>query len=447
MSTKGVRAFRPAYHFSPPTMWMNDPNGLIYINGKYHLFYQYHPQATVWGPMHWGHATSTDLLHWEHLPIALFPDELGTIFSGCAVYDKDNTSGLGTTDAPPILAVFTHHGEHEQQSIAYSTDGVNFTKYAGNPVIANTEIHDFRDPKVFWHEQTQSWCMVISAVDRVHFYRSKNLIAWEKSGEFGPNGNHLPGVWECPDLIPLQYQGETVWLMPISMSMPEENGGARMQYFLGAFDGFKFTCTYPAGEPLFFDHGMDCYAGSTWSNVDEALFIGWALNGIYAGDTPTGEYNSTMTLARKLSLVESANGPRVCFTPVIERGGALGKLNREQFILTVKGKGESLVTLSNNVGQELRLGVADNKVYIDRTDAGAKSFNRVFESRPYCKAMHSRISTSDTYKLTLIFDVSVAELYVDDGANCFTMAVYPDTPYDNITTHGDIQVEIHGISK
>lgn len=447
MSTQGIRNFRPNYHFSPPAMWMNDPNGLIYINGKYHLFYQYHPQSTVWGPMHWGHAVSTDLLNWEHLPIALYPDQLGTIFSGCAVYDKDNTSMLGTAENPPIVAIFTHHGEHEQQSIAYSTDGISFTKYDGNPVISNEVIPDFRDPKVLWHQPTKSWCMAVSAVDRVHFYRSSNLIDWEKSGEFGPDGNHLPGVWECPDLIPLQYKGETVWIMPISMSMQAEDGGSLMQYFVGAFDGYTFTCTHPSNGPLFFDHGKDCYAGSTWSNVNEALFIGWALNGIYAGDTPTNEYNSTMTLARKLSLVESANGPRVCFTPIIKRGEPLKKLDSEQFILTVTGQGESLITLSNSVGQELRFGVtADDKVFIDRTDAGAKDFNQIFASSPYCKAIHPRVSTSQEYKLELIFDVSVAELYADDGANCFTMAVYPNNPYETITVHGNIKIELSGIA-
>ena len=206
--------YRLQYHFSPPQKWMNDPNGLIFENGTYHLFYQYYPEDIVWGPMHWGHAVSKDLIHWENKPIALFPDEHGYIFSGSAVYDKENTSGLGTTENPPLIAIFTYHkmeaekaGEidYQTQGIAYSLDhGDTWTMYQNNPVIANPGVKDFRDPKVFWHEASSSWIMSLVAGDHLQLFRSSNLIDWELSSTFGQGVGAHGGVWECPDLFELE---------------------------------------------------------------------------------------------------------------------------------------------------------------------------------------------------------------------------------------------------
>ena len=208
---------RPQFHFSPDSMWTNDPNGMVYYEGEYHLFYQHNPASTVWGPMHWGHAISTDLVHWEHLPIALYPDSLGTIFSGSAVIDWTNSSGLGSDENPPMVAIFTHHNHalektesnlFQYQSIAYSLDkGRTWTKYAGNPVIPNHGIRDFRDPKVSWYEAGQKWIMVLAAQDRVMFYSSPDLITWTMESDFGEEVGAHGGVWECPDLFPLKLNG------------------------------------------------------------------------------------------------------------------------------------------------------------------------------------------------------------------------------------------------
>ena len=219
---------RPQFHFTPDSMWMNDPNGLVYFDGEYHLFFQHYPGDIVWGPMHWGHAVSKDLIHWEHLPIALYPDSLGYIFSGSAVIDWKNTSGLQQGSAPPMIAIFTHHnmeGEHagandfQYQSIASSNDrGRSWTKYAGNPVLKNPGIRDFRDPKVIWYEEGQEWIMVFAAHDRVMFYSSPDLINWTKESEFGEKTGAHGGVWECPELFPITFSGEIKWVLLVSIN-------------------------------------------------------------------------------------------------------------------------------------------------------------------------------------------------------------------------------------
>lgn len=319
MSTKGKRDFRPKIHFSPEKGWMNDPNGMVYIDGTYHFCYQHYPYDGVWGPMHWGNAVSKDLIHWEHRPIALYPDELGLIFSGSAVYDRQNSSGYGTSENPPIIAMYTSHDEKtalEQQSIAYSTDGgKHFEKSYLNPVIPNPGISDFRDTKVFWNPVKNCWGMVLAATDRAFFYRSDDLKKWEKTGEFGPEGNHVPGVWECPDLIPVKYGDETVWVLLLSMTKTPEVGRCRMQYFLGDFDGDKFICTHPAGEPLWFDDGFDNYAAVCFQNCEEPLVMGWAMNWEYAAQTPTNEYCGQATLARRLRVVDAEAGLRLVMEP------------------------------------------------------------------------------------------------------------------------------------
>jgi fructan beta-fructosidase len=244
---------RPQFHFSPEANWMNDPNGMVYYEGEYHLFYQYYPEATVWGPMHWGHAVSTDLVHWEHLPIALYPDEHGLIFSGSAVVDWKNTSGFGKSNEPPLVAIFTYHdmvkeragleNDFQTQGIAYSNDkGRSWTKYEGNPVIKNPGVRDFRDPKVFWHEDTRQWVMVVTALDHLKLYGSANLKEWSLMSEFGKGVGSHEGVWECPDLFPLKDEkGKEYWVILQNMNPGNPNGGSGLQYFIGDFDGRKFT--------------------------------------------------------------------------------------------------------------------------------------------------------------------------------------------------------------
>ncbi len=261
---------RPQFHFTPEANWMNDPNGMVYYEGEYHLFYQYYPEGNTWGPMHWGHAISTDLMHWEHLPIALYPDEHGLIFSGSAVVDWNNTSGFGEGDQPPLIAIFSYHDlekeragledDFQTQGIAYSNDkGRTWTKYEGNPVIANPGVRDFRDPKVIWHEETQRWVMVVTALDHLMIYGSENLKDWSLLSKFGKEVGSHDGVWECPDLFPLKDEnGKEHWVILQNMNPGNPNGGSGLQYFIGHFDGKEFTInedfmkllgTLPANNP------------------------------------------------------------------------------------------------------------------------------------------------------------------------------------------------------
>ena len=262
--------YRNQFHFSPEANWMNDPNGMVYYNGEYHLFYQYYPYGTTWGPMHWGHAISEDLMHWEHLPIALYPDEHGLIFSGSAVVDWNNTSGFGKENKPPLVAIFSYHDlekeragledDFQTQGIAYSNDkGRTWTKYEGNPVISNPGVRDFRDPKVIWHEDSKQWVMVVTALDHLMIYGSENLKDWSLLSKFGKNVGSHDGVWECPDLFPLKDEnGKEHWVILQNMNPGNPNGGSGLQYFIGDFDGKEFTInedfmkllgTLPANNP------------------------------------------------------------------------------------------------------------------------------------------------------------------------------------------------------
>ena len=277
---------RPNFHFTPPSKWMNDPNGMVYYEGEYHLFYQYYPDGIVWGPMHWGHAVSKDMLSWEHLPIAIYPDSLGLIFSGSAVVDWKNTSGFGQNGKPALVAIFTQHdmagekagrNDFQYQSIAYSNDkGRTWTKYKGNPVIPNTnKIKDFRDPKMFWDEAHNQWTMVFAAQNHIKIWASKDLKNWTHQSDFGKEYGTHAGVWECPDLFPIQVENtnEQKWLLLQSLNPGSPNGGSGTQYFVGDFDGKTFTLAtdfaknVSNSQAVWLDWGRDNYAGVTWSDI------------------------------------------------------------------------------------------------------------------------------------------------------------------------------------
>ena len=286
---------RPQFHFSPEANWMNDPNGMVYHDGEYHLFYQYYPDSTVWGPMHWGHAVSADLVHWQHLPIALYPDSLGWIFSGSAVDDKNNTSGLGENGKGPLIAIFSYHNsplektgndKFQYQGIAYSNDrGRSWTKYPGNPVVENPGIRDFRDPKVIWHEESQQWVMAVSALDHLRFYGSSNLIAWEFLSEFGKDQGSHDGVWECPDLFPLKdEQGNIHWVLIENMNPGNPNGGSGTQYFIGDFDGTQFRVD-PAFDQLLQAKPEYAPAGEVFEDFEQG-YDNWTVEGDAFGDSP-----------------------------------------------------------------------------------------------------------------------------------------------------------------
>ena len=317
-------AHRPQVHFTPESAWMNDPNGLVFHNGIYHLYYQHNPDASVWGPMHWGHATSTDLVQWAHHDIALFPDELGTIFSGSIVVDKENTSGFGSKENPALIAIYTQHShskedagdmDYQTQGISYSTDGgFNWKRYAQNPVLPNPGLKDFRDPKVIWHKESSRWIMALAALDRVKFYTSPDLKSWEFASDFGPGVGSQTGVWECPDLFPIRddRSGDLHYALLVSVQAGAPNGGTGTSYFVGNFDGKTFTPTVGHRKPLWLDYGTDNYAFVTFSNgptsENRRLGIGWMSNWQYAQKVPTSAWRSAMTAARVLTLHDSEDG-------------------------------------------------------------------------------------------------------------------------------------------
>ena len=272
--------------------------------------------------MHWGHAVSKDLIHWEHLPVALYPDEIGTMYSGSMAYDENNTSGFAKYGEKPMVAVYTAHNMEtglEQQCIAYSLDqGKHFEKYYGNPVIENPGTPDFRDPRVFWNDKKDCWSLVLASGDHAEFYASQDLKNWKKTGEFGVGVNKVPTVWECTDLIRAKTGNEFdgfKWILIVSMIHPGTEGRANIQYFVGDFDGDTFQCTEITDEPLWIDFGFDNYAGVTYGNYDRPVYLGWGVNPLYANFVPTGEYSGLMTLPRELSLCETEEGYRLKTKP------------------------------------------------------------------------------------------------------------------------------------
>ncbi|NTS43481.1 glycoside hydrolase family 32 protein [Flavisolibacter sp. BT320] len=445
---------RPQIHFTPRTGWMNDPNGMVYFNGIYHLMYQHNPDSTVWGPMHWGHATSKDLIHWEHQPIALYPDSLGTIFSGSAVVDLPNTSGFGRNGKPPLVAIFTHHdhtGEKagtstfQNQSLAYSVDeSKTWTKYSGNPVLKNPGIRDFRDPKVSWHEASQKWIMTLATLDRITFYSSPNLKDWTKESEFGKNVGAHGGVWECPDLFPLEVDGKTVWVLLVSINPGGPNGGSATQYFTGDFDGKTFTPLQT--DTRWIDYGPDNYAGITWFNTgSRKLFMGWMSNWLYANVVPTQRWRSAMTLPRDLALQKIGEKYFIQSVPALElatleeKTVLLKNINAADFDLgakigaaTVPGritlKADSLqdfsLTFSNAAGQKLSVGylAGTNEYFIDRALAGDTSFNGSFAKR----ITAPRLASGRSMHIDLVIDHSSLELFADSGLSVLSALFFPD---------------------
>lgn len=294
---------RPQLHFSPPEMWMNDPNGMFFYDNTYHLFYQHYPEDKVWGPMHWGHATSRDMIHWDNHPIALYPDSLGYIFSGSAVVDHDNTSGFQDGPEAPIVAIYTYHDpvgaengtiDFQTQGIAYSTDkGMTWTKYDGNPVIANPGIRDFRDPKVTWHEPSQQWILVLAAWDHVKFYTSTNLKDWALVSDFGQDRGTHAGVWECPDLFPLKIEGSEAekWILIVSINPGGYNGGSATQYFIGSFDGKQFKVD-PALADKYEKTEAKPQEGLVFEGFNNGSYGSWSIDGEAFGSSPaTGGFD------------------------------------------------------------------------------------------------------------------------------------------------------------
>ena len=300
-SLENTEKYRPVFHHTPQYGWMNDPNGMFYHDGVYHLYYQFNPYGSMWGNMHWGHSSSRDLVNWEHHPVAIAPDQWGTIFSGSAVVDKDNTSGFGKN---AVVAMYTSCSLTQKQSIAYSLDGgVTFTKYEGNPVIQAPQ--ECRDPKVFWNEETGCWnCVLVSPLEyEAWIYSSSDLKNWKKESEFGGHGN-VSAIWECPDLFKVSdpATGESKWVLLININPGRPAGGSATQYFVGDFDGKTFTCDTAPEVVNWLDYGKDHYATVSWSHAPEGrtMVIAWMSNWQYANQLPTRQFRSANSLARDL---------------------------------------------------------------------------------------------------------------------------------------------------
>lgn len=452
----GKELYRPEFHFTPEANWMNDPNGMVYFKDTYHLFYQYYPDSTVWGPMHWGHAKSKDLLQWEHRPIALYPDSLGYIFSGSAVIDKMNTSGFGK-DA--MVAIYTYHDpvgekdgsvDFQTQGIAYSLDeGETWTKYMGNPVIENPGIKDFRDPKVFWNKEKQKWQMALVAKDIVIFYESKDLKIWEELSEFRFSDDPPLGVWECPDLFKLPVNGsdEEKWVLIISHGQGAVNGGSGTRYFIGDYDGTTFTTEQK--ESQWIDYGTDNYAGVTYNNApdNKRIFIGWMSNWDYAITTPTEKWRSAMTLPRTLSL-EKIEDKYILKSKIIDGFDSLlseveikksdrdpyefqsEKLQQSVISFDVILKDKLEIVLSNNVGDIYVIGydLSDGIFYTDRTNSGLVDFNKKFLMNPRQKIP---IGKKEILSLELVLDASSIEIFLNDGEYVLTNQIFPREEYDH----------------
>lgn len=443
---------RPQFHFSPPTQWTNDPNGLVYYKGEYHLFYQHYPDSNIWGPMHWGHAISKDLVHWEHLPIALYPDSLGWIFSGSAVIDINNTSGLGTKENPPMVAIFSYHSDSIQkqgrndfqtQGIAYSLDmGRTWTKYAGNPVVRNPGQANFRDPKVSWHAPSKRWTLILAVGNHVDIYSSKDLKSWNFESSFGENLGSHNGTWECPDLFSLKdAEGNVHWVMLVSIVPGGPNGGTATQYFVGDFNGSVYT----SGDSIirWLDYGRDNYAGITFNNIPESdgrrIFIGWMSNWDYANVVPTTIWRNAMTLPRTLELFKRENSYYVKSSPVNELHSIEGKaqeinlgdrFNLKDSLVHIHLQLENIengfmVQLSNDADESISFGYTKNEFRFDRTRSGISDFHKEFaglHKAPFYG--DPRVTSIDIY-----VDLSSIEVFINDGELVLTELVFPTVPY------------------
>lgn len=476
--------YRPEFHFTPKKAWMNDPNGMFFYNGYYHLYFQYYPDGNVWGPMHWGHAISTDMVTWVEKPIALFPDEKGYIFSGSAVVDANNTSGFGKGGKIPIVAMFTYHNmekekqgdiDFQSQAIAYSLDeGLTWEKYADNPVIKNPNIKDFRDPKIVWDAVNEKWIMVLAAGNKVMLYGSKNLKDWTFLSNFGENIGSQDGVWECPDLFALQTEGtnEIKWVLLVSVGSGGYNEGSATQYFVGDFDGitFKIDPTFKndlgSNHASWIDYGKDNYAGVTWSNIPATdgrkLFIGWMSNWQYATKVPTEKWRSSMTVARELKLMKTGNQYRLMSLPVKEISNYVSKIVNKNSINIEKGKptlltNKTLVNFKsldihfkiknlkediytfyfdNKGGDSIKFGVnnEDKFFFIDRTGSGNISFSKDFAPN-ISKAPYT--ANGSDLEVRLLFDKTSIEIFYNKGETVMTEIFFPKSPIEALSVQSE----------
>ena len=438
--TSNREKYRPLYHHTPPYGWMNDPNGIFYKDGVWHLYFQYNPFGSQWENMNWGHSTSRDLIHWTYEGVPIQPDALGVIYSGCCVVDKDNVAGFGKN---AVIAFYTSAGTSQTQSIAYSLDnGKTFTKYAGNPIVTSN-VPDFRDPKVFWNEDTQLWNLILAAGQQMSIYSSKNLKDWTFESHFGEGyGNH-DGVWECPDLIKMGNK----WVLLCNINPGGPYGGSATQYFVGHFDGHKFTCESAPTVTKWLDYGKDQYATVTFNNAPNGRIVAipWMSNWQYGNQVPTLQFRSANGLPRELGLFSYQGESYISVKPSPEVFEAFSnktstKLQPASYIEVTNIKGNASITLKNNQNEEVVM-VYDAKkgtFSMDRNQSGVSEFSSEFKT----------ITTSPTYGaisgLQIFVDKSSVEVFDVDGKMAMTNIVFPTSPYTDVVAKG-CKVKIHAL--
>lgn len=455
--------FRPVYHHTPAYGWMNDPNGMFYKDGVYHLYFQWNPYGSVWANMHWGHSTSTDLMHWNFEGSAIVPDAWGAIFSGSCVVDHNNTAGFGK-DA--VIAFYTSAkaspwGDVQSQSMAYSLDnGKTFVKYEGNPILTSSE-KDFRDPKVFWYAPGKHWVMMLAVGQHMEIYSSVNLKEWKKESEFGAMQGAHGGVWECPDLVEIPVEGtrEKKWVLICNLNPGGPFGGSAAQYFVGSFDGKKFVNESPT-QTKWMDWGKDNYATVTWNNAPDGrcIALGWMSNWQYANNVPTRQYRSANTLARDLTLYREGQELYLKSTPSSEVKKARGKKvsipsfkvsEKHEMVnlfeekqgayeveIVIQNAGASKIAfcLLNDKGEKVSMYYDLNRkqFVMDRSESGTVDFSKDFPAVTVAPANVDKELT-----LRLFVDRSSIEAFGEDGKFVMTNLVFPSQPYVKMCFEAD----------
>ena len=435
--TTNREQYRPLYHHTPAYGWMNDPNGMFFKDGVWHLYFQHNPYGSQWENMTWGHSTSTDLIHWTFQGDPVQPDAWGSIFSGSSVVDKNNTAGFGEN---AIVALYTSAGENQTQSMAYSTDnGKTFTKYDGNPIITSN-VPDFRDPHMFWNEDIKKWNMILAAGQQMNIYSSDNLKDWKFESSFGAEYGSHGGVWECPDLMKMKVRGtdKEKWMLVCNINPGGPSGGSATQYFVGDFDGHKFTCESKPEVTKWMDYGKDHYATVTFDNAPNGrhVALAWMSNWQYANQVPTLQYRSANSIPRDLGLFEYKGNTYCSVTPSEEitaaRSKKPSKSLSEACEMVVNLKGDATITLSNSKGEKVVMTykAKDETFSMDRTLSGKTDFSSDFAA----------ITTAPVYgkmnKLRIFIDKSSIEVFDNDGKMAMTNLVFPTKPYDKVTIKG-----------
>lgn len=456
-------SFRPVYHHTPAYGWMNDPNGMFYKDGVYHLYFQYNPYGSVWGNMHWGHSTSTDLMHWKFEGCAIVPDAWGAIFSGSCVVDHENTAGFGKEAVVAFYtsAKSTPWGDIQMQSMAYSLDnGKTFTKYEGNPILTSSE-KDFRDPKVFWYAPGKHWVMILAVGQHMEIYSSVNLKEWKKESEFGAMQGAHGGVWECPDLVEIPVEGsrEKKWVLICNLNPGGPFGGSAAQYFVGSFDGKKFVNESPT-QTKWMDWGKDNYATVTWNNAPDGrcIALGWMSNWQYANNVPTRQYRSANTLARDLTLYREGQELYLKSTPSSEVKKARGKKvsipsfkvsEKHEMVnlfeekqgayeveIVIQNAGASKIAfcLLNDKGEKVSMYYDLNRkqFVMDRSESGTVDFSKDFPA-----VTVAPVNVDKELTLRLFVDRSSIEAFGEDGKFVMTNLVFPSQPYVKMCFEAD----------